>query len=723
MPHNETDLEKMEQRLADQHHIMEELIRQQIAAQQQQQQYQQSQSVRSYLTNVAEFQGNSEELVNFISSIDKISPVIDSLSELEKLLAFEQIKIKLVGNTKCILREYPQCWKELKSLLIRSYSDQDSLGSLQDQLEEIRFDKNILSTFQLIQQSLSKILDKIHLSGDEETMKIDRTRHAKERAYRHFRSIIPESCKACLNGNRCQDIYGAINILTQEGLLQELPFNCNTSPHIIQYDHIEAHNYHSCSDFYKSLPFIELENKGQSFRFVIDTGSDVNIIKKGICRNSFPIDPYQIKTIKGFAHATSKCTLNLPEMGGKEIEFIEFNFSENFDALLGYHTLKKLKATIDCGQGTLRINGRILNLGNQKSILPISTSNHIENNEPQFKPNDSFSHLYIDTDNPINCFSNQFVFLSGDKEEISTLVTFKKKRTIIKSPNYTDSFLTKLFAQYISHKRKIAIYFENSDIYDRFKSVSYRVLSPQTQLRILISNQFLTDVASYSDMYSLISDSHQKSNHGDPDLIFSDLVTKYYKHNLKSMIKKFVSSCNDCHPKRKETPLIASDVAAVNTEDNGKCHETFEIEIWELYKKKFVCVIDQYSLFTQLYELKGSSWMALRNCILRAFNDVGTPQRINFSAVNKRLLSNDLINWLNAKGIASRIVERTHVLERCHSSITQRIQLLESHSIDKEYNLITAALYNYNTDYMKAIKNVPQFMHLNNGQLSVAKLY
>ena len=42
----------MEQRTTDQYHIMEELILQQIAATKQQQQYQQSQSVRSYLTNI-----------------------------------------------------------------------------------------------------------------------------------------------------------------------------------------------------------------------------------------------------------------------------------------------------------------------------------------------------------------------------------------------------------------------------------------------------------------------------------------------------------------------------------------------------------------------------------------------------------------------------------------------------------------------------------------------
>lgn len=67
-------------------------------------------------------------------------------------------------------------------------------------------------------------------------------------------------------------------------------------------------------------------------------------------------------------------------------------------------------------------------------------SNHIEKNEQLSQPNDLFAKLYIDTDNPINCFSNQYVFLSGDKEEISTQVIFKKKRTIIKITEFYRLF-------------------------------------------------------------------------------------------------------------------------------------------------------------------------------------------------------------------------------------------------------------------------------------------
>ena len=106
-------------------------------------------------------------------------------------------------------------------------------------------------------------------------------------------------------------------------------------------------------------------------------------------------------------------------------------------------------------------------------------------------------------------------------------------------------------------------------------------------------------------MYDLISNSHKKSNHGDSDIIFNDLTCKYYKPNLKSMIRKFVSQCKDCHSDDKQsTAQMTSDYASIKSDSTGKCHEEFDMEIWEFYKKKFVCVVDHYSMFTQLYELK-----------------------------------------------------------------------------------------------------------------------
>ena len=107
----------------------------------------------------------------------------------------------------------------MKKLIIRSFSDPESLGTLQDRVEVIKFNDSIQRTFSNIQYALMRVLDKITLSSDEPQLKEDRIRHAKERAYRHFRSIIPESCKAAVTGRQCKDIHEAMNVLTEEGLL------------------------------------------------------------------------------------------------------------------------------------------------------------------------------------------------------------------------------------------------------------------------------------------------------------------------------------------------------------------------------------------------------------------------------------------------------------------------------------------------------------------------
>ena len=93
-----------------------------------------SSSVRSFLSTVPAFRGDSTELVRFIQSIDTVSEEISKLPKLDATLKFEQIKNLLQGQAKCILRENPSTWEEIKVLLIRSFSDPESLGSLQDKV-------------------------------------------------------------------------------------------------------------------------------------------------------------------------------------------------------------------------------------------------------------------------------------------------------------------------------------------------------------------------------------------------------------------------------------------------------------------------------------------------------------------------------------------------------------------------------------------------------------
>ena len=213
-----------------------------------------SASVRLYLDSVPNFTGDYNDVVRFINSIESITGTLNELPQLDQLLRFEQVKNKLQGRARCLLQENPSDWPTLKPLIVRSFSNQLILGTLQDYVEKIKFTQNILTTFNLIQQALSKVLDSIELSSEEETLKCDRIRHSKERAYRHFRSLIPENCKAALNGHLCRDIHAAINVLKQEGLLNELhpslyghQGRSNNNLSNFRPNHRDHHNQHSYS--------------------------------------------------------------------------------------------------------------------------------------------------------------------------------------------------------------------------------------------------------------------------------------------------------------------------------------------------------------------------------------------------------------------------------------------------------------------------------------------
>ena len=235
-------------------------------------------SVRTFLDTVNPFRGECTDVVRFIRAIDSVASEISELPHLETILRFEQIRNLLHGRAKCILRDDPPTWEDMKKLIIRSFSDPESLGTLQDRVEVIKFNDSIQRTFSNIQYALMRVLDKITLSSDEPQLKEDRIRHAKERAYRHFRSIIPECCKAAVTGRQCKDIHEAMNVLTEEGLLNEtfnyqIPhsprFNSNqnrrNSPHSPNFNNFHGSNNNR--NYNNNQYFDRFRNNGNSGSF------------------------------------------------------------------------------------------------------------------------------------------------------------------------------------------------------------------------------------------------------------------------------------------------------------------------------------------------------------------------------------------------------------------------------------------------------------------------
>ena len=148
-----------------------------------------------------------------------------------------------------------------------------------------------------------------------------------------------------------------------------------------------------------------------------------------------------------------KRTLCLPIFEGKLVDFYELDFHKDFDGLLGFPALKSLNASIDCAGGTIKLNGRLihtLNRGNKRSEIIkdnksiISEENKEVNRTNVISTNNVRPDFITETDKPINCFYNQFVFITGDKKKISQNTIFKSKRLTIMHPEFTDDILTRI---------------------------------------------------------------------------------------------------------------------------------------------------------------------------------------------------------------------------------------------------------------------------------------
>lgn len=177
-------------------------------------------TVRTYLETVKPYSGEKEDLVRFISAIEKIVPVMGKLDELETMLRFEQVLGKIVGEAKKILTEKPESWEDVRKLLIRSFSEKRDIGTLLLQLEQIQYQGSIQSTFSAIQRAMNMMLDKIELSPAD-PLKEERRGTVKQNSFRHFERLLSEPCRAALAGKDCHDIYTAMETLDQRGYLRD----------------------------------------------------------------------------------------------------------------------------------------------------------------------------------------------------------------------------------------------------------------------------------------------------------------------------------------------------------------------------------------------------------------------------------------------------------------------------------------------------------------------
>lgn len=142
-----------------------------------------------------------------------------------------------------------------------------------------------------------------------------------------------------------------------------------------------------------------------------------------------------MKTPTGRAEGTTSALINLyPLLGiSAEIKCLIYPFSDKYDVLLGYETMKELKMNINCQNDKITINGKNYKLENEihyiddkKTIKEIIRTNHIDNDT---------------TNKLVNLISKYGEILKTDKEQLRSTNLLKHKITTNNdNPCYTRNY-------------------------------------------------------------------------------------------------------------------------------------------------------------------------------------------------------------------------------------------------------------------------------------------
>ena len=105
------------------------------------------------------FDGDKTSLVQFITTIDTLVPMITSLPDSDKMLVFQHILNTLKGRAQNLARrEQPQNWVTLKELLINEFGEHTPITSLIVKLENIKFAGSVKNLYEDLNTALCRYL-------------------------------------------------------------------------------------------------------------------------------------------------------------------------------------------------------------------------------------------------------------------------------------------------------------------------------------------------------------------------------------------------------------------------------------------------------------------------------------------------------------------------------------------------------------------------------------
>lgn len=164
------------------------------------------------------FDGKKFDLLGFIQRIESLIPIIEPLTEENKLIVLNYILDKISGKPKesILMNGTIRTWNSLKELLIRDFGEKTPVEDLVDEIRLCRCDSTIENFFQKIKSILCRINNSKLLTGENTTEELNSNDRL---ALKHFINNLPPLAKNLIVCKNPSTLSGAYDELQKIGYL------------------------------------------------------------------------------------------------------------------------------------------------------------------------------------------------------------------------------------------------------------------------------------------------------------------------------------------------------------------------------------------------------------------------------------------------------------------------------------------------------------------------
>lgn len=211
------------------------------------------QLVLTCIGNIKAFEGDVNELPDFLEQVENILPIFERFDEANKRVLFGYLKNKCIGRTRVIIHRYGNvvAWEILKGILLDNFGEKQTSNELMDKLKTCTLD----STIEKYHYNINKIRNRLHnrllTHGNEgfTTAEINRI------SLHIFREKLPEPTKTLIFARNPVNLETAFKIITEarhQGYTQYGPPHYRNPPrnHTRSNFSDNINNNHFTNDYY-----------------------------------------------------------------------------------------------------------------------------------------------------------------------------------------------------------------------------------------------------------------------------------------------------------------------------------------------------------------------------------------------------------------------------------------------------------------------------------------